>query len=61
MWTRERVQDLRARLGMSQSALSREIDMDVQTVQAWCQGLRVPSKLAGKELDRLARRKKVKV
>ena len=43
METKERVRTLRDRMGLSQEALARELNVSTATVQSWESGRRTPS------------------
>ena len=54
--TGDDVKRIRDQLGWSQTRMAAELGTDAGTISRWERGVRKPSRLAQKELERLARR-----
>jgi len=55
MWDAKRVNALRETLDLSQEGLARTLDVSLGAVQKWCQAKAKPSRLARRELEKLAK------
>jgi transcriptional regulator with XRE-family HTH domain len=56
----EIVAKIRSQRGWSQEAMAREIGVSFTTINAWCNGKRVPQPFLQKKLEELANEKKAK-